>query len=111
MKAWFNRLNRPIRIKSLKELEPGFTPRYFRYSFRLVLIGMVMMLFLISAVFLKSNWFFWMAISGFISVAVAFFLLNFVPPTLRIVGYYWPWLYLKSIQLDSWLEHDLDWEN
>jgi len=109
MKAWFNRVNRPIRIKSLKELEPGFTPKHFRYSFRLVLIGMMLVMTLIVAHFLGIKWMFGIALLSLLAIFAAVLLLNFIPPLLRAIGYYWPWLYLKSIQLDNWLELDLDW--
>ena len=109
MKAWFNRVNRPIRIKSLKELESGFTPKYYRYFFRLALTAMALAITMVVSGFFNIYWINVMMFWGLMTVITSLVLLENVPPMFRIVGYYWPWLYLKSIQLDSWLELDLDW--
>lgn len=109
MNSWFKRLYRPTRIKSLKELQPGFTPKWCRYSFKLVLAAMTLAITMVVSGFFNIYWIYVMTIWSLVAVVVSLALLESVPPVLRVVAYYWPWLGLKSAQLDSWLELDLEW--
>lgn len=106
MFAWLKQRNTPIRIKSLKELEYGFKPKWHRYLVRLELAGMIMASTILGAAQFNIQWLSWISICGFASIS----LLIAIPPLLRFVAYYSPWLGLKSVQLDSWLELDLDWK-
>ena len=101
----------PLKIKSLKELEPGFKPRWFRIEFRFVLIVFVSMPTLLAGSIFELYWLLLIGIAGIVVAALALMSLTLVPATMRFVGYWWPWMGLKAAELDSWLERDLDWGN
>jgi len=48
--------NQPIRIKSLKELEPGFKPKWFQISFRLTLLGLASMPLIVIGIINELYW-------------------------------------------------------
>jgi len=105
----FKYANRPNKIKSLKELEPDFMPRWFKYCFRAVLLIFAFLALIAVAQFFEAEFLAIVGAMGIVLCFTLFFLVILVPPVLSIVGYYWPWLALKAAQLDSWLERDLEW--
>ncbi|KIC24798.1 MULTISPECIES: hypothetical protein [unclassified Leisingera] len=111
MFRFFEQQHQPIKIKSLKELEPGFKPRWFRISFRLILMGFLSMPVIVAGSVLKVSLLIWLGVAVFHFVMFALIALSVVPRGMRFVGYWWPWVGLKAAQLDSWLERDLDWGN
>jgi hypothetical protein len=108
MKWYHSQKRKPFRIRSTKELAPGFLPRWQRLELRcvaavfglclLMIIGaatdsqLVLSVFYIGGVFVA-------ALLGFVQYGVI--LLGFV-------GNWFPWVGLKALQLERWLEQDLD---
>ncbi|KXF89244.1 hypothetical protein [Phaeobacter inhibens] len=109
MFRFFERRHRPVRIKNLKELEPGFKPRWFRISFRLGVLAFLSMPVILAGSVFKVPLLLWLGIICFQLVVFALILLTYVPKVTVFFGYWWPWLGLKAAQLDGWLERDLDW--
>ena len=101
--------NQPIRIKSLKELEPGFKPKWFQISFRLTLLGLASMPLIVIGIINELYWMSWLGVTGLGVALIPLVLLEIIPPAMSFVGYWWPWMGLKAAELDSWLERDLDW--
>lgn len=107
----FERLNRPLRIKSIRELEPGFTPRWFKICFRAVVACFLFLPVAMIGAAISSRLLQAIGTIGFFGAFVVPFVVSFFPLVLRVLGYWWPWLGMKSAQLDAWLERDLDWGN
>ncbi|QFT74768.1 hypothetical protein FIU92_17160 [Ruegeria sp. THAF33] len=105
----FENPHRPTRIKSLKELDPSFKPRWFKICFGAVLSCFPFAFLAVIGSELEMHWLMLLSMLGMIFAASTTFLVCFVPFVLAFVGYWWPWLGLKSVQLDSWLQRDLDW--
>jgi hypothetical protein len=100
----------PNRIKSLQELDPCFVPRWLRLQVWVVAV--------FAAAFVAVLLIGWLlGVSG-----TPFFLLGIVmtglavsavieggPTLLLLAGRYLPRLTLWAINLDKWLQRDLDW--
>lgn len=104
----FQKQHKTLNIKSLKELEPRDWPRWFKICFWVIFSGFpFLMLFwigdLVGILLLQ-----WVGILGFFIAFPTVFVVVFVPFVIRILGYWWPWLGLKSAQIDPWLQRDLD---
>ncbi len=101
--------HRPIKIKSVKELQPGFKPKWFRICIGLFAVVAVFAILALVGVLSGAKWVASIAgLGGFVTycvmIAVVFF-----PKVVRFLGYWWPQLELKASNIICWLEHDLDW--
>jgi hypothetical protein len=105
----FVRVKRPTRIKSIKELDPSFKPRWHKLEVRLVqAMLLLVMLFFVGALLERA----WLASIGFFGLAVSFVgvaVLNWGANVLAAAGYWFPPLALTAARMDVWLERDLDW--
>jgi hypothetical protein len=101
----------PLKIKSIRELAPGFKPKWIRILFRLFAMGIVSMLIVFAGIALESRWVPWVGLAGILGVAIAIFAIKTLPVIMAFVGFWWPWMGLKAAELDSWLERDLEWGN
>ncbi|WP_157598799.1 hypothetical protein [Tateyamaria omphalii] len=106
---WLKERPRPLRIKSVDELSPGFKPRWVRTR-KWALIASLCFQF--AFVFFQSGHFHLLAVASLLFAC--------------LVGWYWlhpknysalvglllrpfPELALEHAKLESWLEFDLDW--
>lgn len=56
-----------------------------------------------------KNWLSWLGVSSFSCATMAMISLQMAPIMMGFVGNWWPWMGGKAVQLDCWLERDLDW--
>ena len=105
----FVRVKRPIRIKSIKELDPSFKPRWHRLEVWLMqAIVLLVVLFIVGALLERA----WLANIGLFGLVVSFVgvaVLKWGGNVLAVAGYWFPPLALTAARMDAWLERDLDW--
>ena len=105
----FVRVKRPTRIKSIKELDPSFRPRWYRLEVRLIqAIVLLAVLIIVGALWERA----WLTNIGWFGLAVSFVgvaVLNWGANGLGVAGYWVPPLALTAARMDAWLERDLDW--
>lgn len=99
----------PLRIRHLRELEPGFKPRWFRYEIRLVFAAVFFGLLSICVGLMGYPGLAYGAIAFCIAAIVAANLLGWMPAILLVFGYWWPSLAVTAVRIEKWLETDLEW--
>ncbi len=104
----FKNSSQPTKINSLKDLEPKAKPKWFKICFWAVFscFPFLVVVWIGNVVNVKL-----LQLIGTLGFFVAFttpFVVRFVPLFLRVLSYWWPWLGLKTAQLDTWLQNDLD---
>jgi hypothetical protein len=109
MRGFFERLRRPNRIKSLKELDPRFRPRWHKLEIRLIQTLLLFIALLLVGALSEQAWLAQIGWYGLPCAFVALFALKWGSNLLATLGYWFPSLALKAAKLDAWLERDLEW--
>jgi hypothetical protein len=100
----------PARIISVRQLDPGFRPRWHTLEIRLFKLMILLIALLLIGGFSGTAW---LAMFGFYGLGCAFvsvFALRYGSDVMAALGYWFPPLALRATQLDTWLERDLEWK-
>lgn len=97
------------RIISLKELDPGFCPRWYRLRIWLMWMAAGVFLAVLAGELLEQSWVVALANAGFFVLLALYVLLHWGSGLLAVLGYWVSPLAMKAAQLDKWLERDLEW--
>ncbi len=97
------------KIRSIRELDPYFRPRFVKLVFRLLLIGVLAILVGFGGHMADIQWLLWLSLLVFAVVGSGVFLIETLPPSLVFLGYWFPLLGVWGAGLEKWLEMDLDW--
>lgn len=99
---------KPLRIRSTKELAPGFRPRWQRLELRCFAAAIGLVLLLMIGAAMDSQLVLSVSYIGGVFVTALFGFVKHGVVLLGFVGNWFPWVGLKALQLERWLEQDLD---
>ncbi|MCG7572873.1 hypothetical protein [Thalassovita mediterranea] len=100
----------PLRVRSVKELDPKFKPRWVKIELGLLAAMAGACGCVVVAAILQIGWLAMIAFYGLPTLFAAVFAVKYGTVGLGFIGVWFPILALKAAQLERWLELDLDWK-
>ncbi len=110
MWSFFKGPRGPFRIKSIRELDPKFQPRWSKLETKLIACGFIVGgLTLLVASLLSWGWLFNLGSIAIFLVFIAASGVRWGSQALIFFGYWLPYLGVLGSRFERWLEKDLEW--